>query len=92
MLMMYTGRVMRCKAGLVGGLILACGPALAQVPPGAPPLPSAAPSLEQLVKERLGQDALNGLACTATTGTLRAQLEAAQARVKELEAAATGKK
>lgn len=61
-------------------------PAVAQVPSGAPSAPIAQQSLEQLVKDRLGQEALSGLACQASAATLQRQLEAAQARIKDLEA------
>lgn len=76
------------RRAIIAAALLATSPAFAQAPPGAPAVPAAPPSLEQLVKDRLGQDGLTILACQAGSAALKAQLDQAQARIRDLEAAA----
>lgn len=74
------------KRLIFSAALLAATPTLAQVPPGAPPIPPSPLTLEQLVRERLGAEILAGLSCQAGSAAMKSQLEAAQARIKELEA------
>lgn len=61
----------------------------AQVPAGAPPIPAKPASLEELLRDKIGQEVLLGVSCQAGQAALKGQLEVALARIKELEGKAS---
>ena len=66
-------------------LLLLVGTASAQ--PMTVPVPPRQPSsLEQALAARIQQETNNNISCLVTTVDLRKELDAAQARIKELEA------